>query len=310
MRKKQGWLIYQEEEIVRNQFSIRVMCENAERLRIPLEVKTWQWWKVWKNDRWEASEENADFKIRELPGYVINRSRDACLAEWFEVKGIRVFNSSSVTRIANDKEQTLEFAESLGIPTLEWKDGESLYASGVSGTEAKVGEKTREAKDVKDVLKGTVTFPLVAKSCGGHGGTEVFWVENATELSKVKRLLDGRKWMIQRPASELGKDVRVYAVGNRIIQAMLRVSETDFRSNFCLGGQAEPYELGAEEQYMVQKILEELKTDYVGIDFLFDQGEMVLNEIEDAVGARMLYSGTDLDILKNYMEYIKKELIE
>ena len=29
-----------------------------------------------------------------------------------------------------------------------------------------------------------------------------------------------------------------------------------------------------------------------------------------AVGARMLYSGTDLDILKNYMEYIKKELIE
>ena len=241
---------------------------------------------------------------------MINRSRDACLAEWFEEKEIRVFNSSSVTQIANDKEQTLEFAESLGIPTLEWKDGESLYASGVSGTEAKAGEKTREAKDVKDVLKGRVTFPLVAKSCGGHGGTEVFWVENATELSKVKRLLDWKKWMIQRPASELGKDVRVYAVGNRIIQAMLRVSETDFRSNFCLGGQAEPYELGAEEQYMVQKILEELKTDYVGIDFLFDQGEMVLNEIEDAVGARMLYSGTDLDILKNYMEYIKKELIE
>ena len=181
---------------------------------------------------------------------------------------------------------------------------------GENTTQAKDGEKTRESKDVKDVLKGRVTFPLVAKSCGGHGGTEVFWVENTTELSKVKRLLDGRKWMIQRPASELGKDVRVYAVGNRIIQAMLRVSETDFRSNFCLGGQAEPYELGAEEQYMVQKILEELKTDYVGIDFLFDQGEMVLNEIEDAVGARMLYSGTDLDILKNYMEYIKKELIE
>ena len=34
MRKKHGWLIYQEEEIVRNQFSIRVMCENAERLEI------------------------------------------------------------------------------------------------------------------------------------------------------------------------------------------------------------------------------------------------------------------------------------
>ena len=92
MRKKHGWLIYQEEEIVRNQFSIRVMCENAERLEIPLEVKTWQWWKAWKNDSWEASEENADCKVRELPGYVINRSRDTCLAEWFEEKGIREGN--------------------------------------------------------------------------------------------------------------------------------------------------------------------------------------------------------------------------
>ncbi len=92
-----------------------------------------------------VAEENADCKVRKLPGPMINRSRDTCLAEWFEEKGIRVFNSSSVTRIANDKEQTLEFWN-LEIPTLEWKDGESLYASDMSGTEAKTGRGAEDKR--------------------------------------------------------------------------------------------------------------------------------------------------------------------
>ena len=313
MSEKQGWLIYQEEEIQRNQFSIRVMCENAECLEIPLEVRSWQWWNEWKSARsmnpgreYGKNGNSGNFRRNsklnsELPDYVINRSRDAYLAEWFEEKGIHVFNSSLVTRIGNDKEETLKFAEALHIPTLEWRDGTTLQFATL---EQETGEKTYIS--IGERKEREASFPLVAKSCSGHGGTEVFWVENETDLARVKQSLTGKKWMLQRPASELGKDVRVYAVGQQIIQAMLRVSETDFRSNFCLGGRAEPYELSEKERQMVEKILMELKSDYVGIDFLFDQGRLVLNEIEDAVGARMLYSGTDLDILKLYIEHIKR----
>ena len=48
--------------------------------------------------------------------------------------------------------------------------------------------------------------------------------------------------------------------------------------------------------------------DYIGIDFLFDNGHLIFNEIEDTVGARMVYDKTDIDIIKLYCNYIKKEV--
>ena len=42
----------------------------------------------------------------------------------------------------------------------------------------------------------------------------------------------------------------------------------------------------------------------VGIDFVFHRGKMVFNEIEDVVGARMLYSKTDINIVSLYLDFI------
>ena len=51
-----------------------------------------------------------------------------------------------------------------------------------------------------------------------------------------------------------------------------------------------------------------LGADYYGIDFVFDNGKAVFNELEDAVGARMLYANTDIDIIEMYINYIKGSL--
>ena len=48
--------------------------------------------------------------------------------------------------------------------------------------------------------------------------------------------------------------------------------------------------------------------DYIGIDFVFNNGKIVFNEIEDTVGARMVYAKTYIDILRLYCEYIEKEM--
>mgnify|MGYP000090003010 CR=1 FL=1 len=48
---------------------------------------------------------------------------------------------------------------------------------------------------------------------------------------------------------------------------------------------------------------------YIGIDFLFDGGHLIFNEIEDTVGARMVYDKTDIDIIKLYCDYIKKNIL-
>ena len=105
-----------------------------------------------------------------------------------------------------------------------------------------------------------------------------------------------------------GKDLRVWAIGNDIITSILRESDTDFRSNFCLGGRATPYKMNEEEKSLVKRILSLVESDYIGIDFLFDGGHLIFNEIEDTVGARMVYDKTDIDIIKLYCDYIKKNI--
>ena len=68
------------------------------------------------------------------------------------------------------------------------------------------------------------------------------------------------------------------------------------------------YSLSAEEQGRLQKIIDlvtPLGADYYGVDFVFDNGRAIFNELEDAVGARMIYDLTDTDIIEMYIQYIK-----
>lgn len=200
--------------------------------------------------------------------YVINRTNNAEIARGFEQKGSRVFNPASLTALANDKQKCYEFMQANGIEIMP--------------------------------INRTAP-PLVKKPINGKGGAGV-------ELITEGEITHEEGFVYQAPASDLGKDLRVWLIGGEIIASILRVSETDFRSNFCLGGEAVPYALSAEEALLVNKIAALIEYDYIGIDFVFNHGKIVFNEIEDSVGARMVYEKTDVDIIALYCEYIKKEL--
>jgi ribosomal protein S6--L-glutamate ligase/gamma-F420-2:alpha-L-glutamate ligase len=142
--------------------------------------------------------------------------------------------------------------------------------------------------------------PAVKKAVGGHGGSEVYMLEKAEPFEEG--------YVYQKPCDTPGRDLRVWLIGGEIIASVLRVSDTDFRSNYCLGGSAEIYELSEEEKALVQRIASLVQYDYIGIDFIFNGGHIVFNEIEDTVGARMLYDKTGIDILEIYCDYIKKNI--
>lgn len=197
--------------------------------------------------------------------YVVNRTNDYRVAQRFEKRGLRVFNPSAFSRLANDKQACYDDMEQHGIPILP----------------------TRYCMP-----------PFVKKLKNGHGGQGVVWCDSVADYDE--------SMVCQQPASDLGKDLRVWVLGGEIVTAVLRVSETDFRSNYCLGGRAVPYVLSEEETALVQKIITLVDGDYYGIDFLFDNGRLVFNELEDTVGARMIYATSDIDILQQYCDYIKK----
>ena len=200
--------------------------------------------------------------------YVINRTNNADIARGFEQRGVRVFNPAKLTALANDKQACYEFMQAHGI-------------------------------EIMPINRNCP--PLVKKPKNGKGGKGV-------ELITEGKITPEEGFVYQEPASDLGKDLRVWLIGGEIIASVLRVSKTDFRSNFCLGGEAVPYALSAEETAQVKKISALLDCDYIGIDFVFNHGKIVFNEVEDSVGARMVYDKTNIDILALYCKYIIKEM--
>lgn len=199
------------------------------------------------------------------PDAVINRSRDWRLAESFEEKGAVVFNGSEASRICNDKLETYRMADAVGVPHLPVS---------IPGEDLPPGPR------------------WVVKSRTGHGGSEVFMADSVDGIDELCGRLGSP--LIQTLGTP-GRDMRVYVLGGRILSAVMRSSDTDFRANYKLGGRAEICEVPEEAMEMVERVCDRLRPDFVGIDFVFDKGKAVLNEIEDAVGTRMLYSLTSLD---------------
>ncbi len=221
--------------------------------------------------------------VTQPPDIAVMRTYNLDLTLALEQEGVKVFNNSHVAAICNDKYKTYEAVSAVGIEVPSTK----LYKK-------------------SDYYKAKIqaSFPAVLKSLDGHGGTEVFWIANEKELDARLPLIKGQKFILQKPVSTLGRDIRIYVVGKAIIAAMLRYNDCDFRSNFCLGGDAMLYVLNEYERKMAQRIIALFDFGMVGIDFVFDGDRPVFNEIEDIAGARTLYKYTDIDIVKLYTSYI------
>lgn len=225
---------------------------------------------VVKKFREQLGAELVDPTARVRADVVINRSNDFGVANYYSKTGAKVFNGAEFCRLANDKQLCYDFMQKRGIKIMP----------------------TRYSIP-----------PFVKKPKNSHGGNGVVMCRSAEEYDENQ--------VCQKPASDLGKDVRVWVLGGEIVVSILRVSDTDFRSNYCLGGRAELYNLSAEETAEVQKIIDlvsPLGAHYYGIDFVFNHGKAVFNELEDTVGARMVYDLTDIDIIDRYIKYIKNNI--
>lgn len=255
------WLVYDKFEAERNRRYIDFYFEKCKEKNIDLSL--------------QIVEDGIDFE--NLPDVAIVRTMNPELSERLENMGVKVYNPSFISRIANDKWNTYCYLKEKGI---------------------RLPETFLVTEDFTPPY-----YPIVLKPCMGKGGRDVEIVNNYDEYAAyTKRVKE--KTIAQRVVSDKGRDLRVYVVGGRIIKAMLRVSNSDFRSNFCLGGEAHEYTLSEEEIKEIEKVISCFDIGYAGLDFIFDEGKIIFNEMEDVVGARMLYTHTDIDIVEIYLNFI------
>lgn len=291
--KMSGWIIYSRTEAERNQAYIEKYMASAERLHISLRLVLAEEIEFGFDNKCPLISEGG--RAADLPDFVINRTRDPFISRHFESLEIPVFNSAHMSELCLDKRRTMQMAACAGLPVMP-----SIFCS--------------VKADLPDWHSLPWQGPTVIKPTNGHGGYGVQLVKNEEEYTDAfcrYESMEGppiNELIIQQAASDLGRDLRVYVIGGHIEAAMLRRSdpERDFRSNYCLGGEAVVHELNHQEKTMVKQLISKADFGLVGIDLIYDNGQPIFNEIEDVVGSRMLYSMTEIDIADRYLEYIAK----
>ncbi|MEI6602395.1 MAG: hypothetical protein WCL54_02800 [Clostridia bacterium] len=278
-----GWIVYKEADIEKNRVFINYLIVAAvacgmtailmvrERLTLGVE-----------HNALALFYDGA--RVVTLPNFSVNRCADALLSKQMEGMGIRVFNNASVCEVCNDKALTHQVVSSTGVKQLD-----TVFLT----------------RNEFDLARVPFAYPFVAKPAQGSGGRDVCLIENREDLIGFVQRMADESFLLQRLAEMVGKDLRVFVVGDAIIGAILRTSRTDFRANYTLGGAFEPYSLSKKETQTVRKLMRMFDFDMVGMDFLFDRNhDLVFNEIEDAVGSRTLYQATNLNLADIFMKHV------
>jgi ribosomal protein S6--L-glutamate ligase len=146
----------------------------------------------------------------------------------------------------------------------------------------------------EDVLKNGSPwgYPLVLKGDTGGGGSFVFPIYRATDLSpKVDRLPPDRPALLQRWVEHGGKDLRVVIYGTHTV-SYFRVGGGQFYNNVCRGGRLDHAgwpQLQAKGAAVVRNFCDRAGLDVAGFDLMFpDDGEPVFVEINYHFGRKGL----------------------
>lgn len=274
-----GYLVYTQFEAKRNSKFIDILLNSAKNRNISLKVLIYENIEIHIGNKPEIlyNKENI-----EIPRFVILRVMGYRIYEMFEKLGVRTFNSSKISYLFDNKFNAYKRIKNMGIDILDTK----MVSKG-------------------NFINENITFPIVTKPIDSKGGDRVVYNVDALSLNDSIKKYDD-KFIVQRPSDVLGKDLRVYVIGKEIITSILRISKNNFLSTYCKGGIAELYTLNNDELNIVNKIINNFDFDYVGIDFLFNKNGIVFSEIENVVGARMVYNLTDIDIGDKFIEYVSK----
>lgn len=281
-----GWLIYQQTDAWNNSSYIDWMIGEAKKQQITLTLVLRHELDI------DSSSAHPVFSIQNhpvtLPDMVIIRTVEPALQQAFESQSVPTFNNSYTATICNNKIRTYKEMKKIDVPIMQ-----SLFFN---------------PNDYP--AQAPLAFPFVLKSATGRGGGEVFLIQNQTSWKQRTATLKHTETVVQSTENiQFGRDVRVFVIGKSIIAAVLRENDTDFRANFKLGGSAIPFTLTNDKRLLVQRIINHFDFGLVGIDFLLTKDDaFIFNEIEDVVGSRILSETSDINLLKEYISFIKKEV--
>ena len=161
-------------------------------------------------------------------------------------------------------------------------------------------------------IAGQFGYPLVGKARTGSEGRNVRLIRDEAGLAEFVAFAQpiSQNFLLQETILPLGRDVRAFVVGDRVVAAMERfAAEGDFRANYSLSGRAEPTLLLPEEMAVAVKVAEIYKAAYAGIDFVRTASGPVVLEINKGPGLRGIESVTGINVAGHIVDHFERQLL-
>lgn len=231
--------------------------------------------------------------------FCVYLDKDKYVSEMLEKTGLRLFNCHDAVRDCDDKMQTYIRLSGQNVPLVKTLSGLLCYEP---------TETIREETLTR--IEAELGYPIVVKESFGSLGKNIFLAKDRAELVTVAERLKCRPHLFQEAVqTSMGKDLRVIVVGRKALGGMLRVSQSDFRSNIELGGTGTTFTLTEEISSLCVRVAEILKLDYCGIDILFgENGKPLVCEVNSNAFFGGFERVTGINVAKAYAEHIKSQL--
>ena len=227
------------------------------------------------------------------PDFVLFWDKDIHLARRLEKEGLRLFNKADAIEICDNKILT------------------AIALSGkVAAPRTLISPKTFEgvgysSLDFVENATQVLGLPMIIKEAYGSFGAQVYLASTLDEAKRIVVSLGHKDFLMQEFIKEsYGRDVRVNVVGGKIVSAMERYNENDFRSNITNGGnmrQANPTEEMAEAAI---KATEAIGLDFAGVDVLFGKDGPIVCEVNSNPHFKSSLECTGVDMSEKIMEYV------
>jgi ribosomal protein S6--L-glutamate ligase len=239
-------------------------------------------------------------KSAENPDFILFWDKDTRLAQYLEMKGLPVFNSSRGIALCDDKSQTHLYLQEAGIPMPKTIIAPMTFSN--------IGYNNLE---FLDQVEKELNWPIIIKECFGSFGQQVYLAHNRQELKDTVLNIGAKSMLFQEFIhSSKGKDLRLQVVGSQVVAAMYRYSDNgDFRANITGGGKMKPYEPTQKQIDLAVESCKILGLDFAGVDILFGKdNEPVVCEVNSNAHFKNIYDCTGVNVADSILAYIIKRI--
>ncbi|KYG58094.1 ATP-grasp domain-containing protein [Planococcus maritimus] len=282
------WVIYNG-SLVSDKFQdqAQLMAEAAKRQGIQVNIK--------KNYEIQMSLSEQ----QEFPDFAVLLDKDILLGYFLKSRGVPVYNDPAIIDLCDNKAtQYLRLSERQ-IPMPKTIVAPKVYPNfSIQGSGYYEG------------VLNQLGLPMIIKEGHGSFGMKVYLIETEKQFYEKVESLSGIDYVFQEFISESrGRDIRVNIVGGKIVAAMKRQSDTDFRANITNGGRAFPVELTPEQQQLALNAAEAVGAVFAGVDLLYGPNdETLVCEVNAAAHIRNILNVTGINVGDAMIRFIVEDL--